>query len=181
MITERIIKKSDMPVSRWSGGATTQIAIYPYDADYSERAFIWRASTATIDADTSDFTALPDYWRIIASVEGEMTLFHDDEAANVILPQKTVHSFDGAARTRCIGGGTDINLMLQKDAAAGSIELLKDGDTRRIVLTQGCFALLYQFGGDARLYHGEGELKILASGDSALFIALVACPCANEF
>ena len=51
---------SPFVVSSWSGGTTTQVGIAPAGAVYASRDFMWRVSSATVDLEVSDFTALPD-------------------------------------------------------------------------------------------------------------------------
>ena len=43
------LTKDDYVVSQWSGGTTTQLAIAPSGAQYGDRAFLWRLSSATVD------------------------------------------------------------------------------------------------------------------------------------
>ena len=64
-------------VSRWSGGTTTQLAIYPVNALYADREFLWRVSSAVVELPESDFTPLSDYDRILMILEGELSLSHD--------------------------------------------------------------------------------------------------------
>lgn len=73
----REISAEDMSSSVWSGGTTTEIAIYPEKAKYAERDFVWRISTAKVELHESDFTPLPDYERLIASIDGVMLLSHE--------------------------------------------------------------------------------------------------------
>ena len=61
-------------VSEWSGGKTRQIFIYPPGAQYADRDFIFRVSSATVELDESDFTPLPDYRRFLSVLEGSVTL-----------------------------------------------------------------------------------------------------------
>jgi len=61
----KLITKEQQKTSKWSGGTTTQLAIYPEDADYGKRNFTWRLSTATVEAAESVFTSLPGIDRII--------------------------------------------------------------------------------------------------------------------
>ena len=44
--------------SKWSGGSTTELFIWPKDASYAERRFNIRISTATVDVESSTFTRL---------------------------------------------------------------------------------------------------------------------------
>ena len=43
------LTKDDYVVSQWSGGTTTQLAIAPSGAQYGDRTFLWRLSSATVD------------------------------------------------------------------------------------------------------------------------------------
>ena len=61
----RIIRKGELPVSRWSGGTTTQLAIWPEGAVYAERNFVWRVSSARVETQESEFTSLPGVARTI--------------------------------------------------------------------------------------------------------------------
>ena len=86
-------------VSAWAGGVTTQIAIAPPRAAYADRDFLWRVSSASVETETSDFTALPDYWRWITPLSGSMTLFHDG-GDGVRLAFLEVRQFPSCAPTR---------------------------------------------------------------------------------
>lgn len=118
------LTSKDYIVSQWSGGATTQVAIAPAGASYAERTFLWRVSSASVDADESDFTPLPDYHRWISTLVGEMTLSHNGGKTITLSPYE-VHQFDGGADTHSWGRCTDFNLMLRKGAAQGSIRSLR--------------------------------------------------------
>jgi len=114
------LTKDDYTVSQWAGGTTTQIAIAPEDAVYGQRDFLWRISSASVDLEESDFTALPDYHRWIATLVGEMTLSHNGSEPIRLAPYD-VHQFDGGAETHSWGRCTDFNLMLRKGTADGLI------------------------------------------------------------
>ena len=104
----------------WSGGKTTQFLIYPRQADYAERDFLWRISSASVEAAESDFTPLPDYHRFITPLKGSMTLFRPQDA-EVLLNPFDILSFDGADPTHSRGSCTDFNLMLRKGRARGNM------------------------------------------------------------
>ena len=113
----------DYAVSAWSGGTTTQLAIFPPDAVYAHRDFLWRVSSATVDLEESDFTPLPDYERLIATLEGEITLTHKGGAPITLQPFQ-VHAFSGGDATHSVGRCRDFNLMLRRGRAAGTMEAL---------------------------------------------------------
>ena len=128
--------------SRWSGGETTQLAIWPRDAVYGERTFCWRLSSATVELDKSTFTALPDYDRLIATLEGTITLRHDGGEPLTLAPYQ-VHAFDGGSETVSFGRCRDFNLMLRKGRAAGSLTALTAGETPLPMPLKADWALLY--------------------------------------
>ena len=39
------LTEKDYAVSRWSGGTTTQIALFPPESSYAGRDFLWRVSS----------------------------------------------------------------------------------------------------------------------------------------
>jgi environmental stress-induced protein Ves len=107
-----IIRKQHQQITNpWSGGTTTQLAIFPADAEYIQRNFKWRISCARIDLEHSLFTALPGFKRIIMIIDGEMFLEHDNQD-QVFLQPFQQNSFNGESTTQSFGQATDFNLML---------------------------------------------------------------------
>jgi len=178
---------ADYETTAWSGGTTTQLLIAPEDAHYAARDFLWRVSSATVERDKSDFTALPDYERRIATLRGEITLMHNGGAPIRLRPYE-VHAFSGADRTHSIGRCTDFNLMLRRGKAEGTMEalLLGAGESREFP-TDGDHMLLYVAEGACTVMIGAERIELqigesllcngkavlsLASADSA---ALMLC------
>ena len=166
---------ADYAVSAWSGGVTTQLAIAPEGARYADRSFLWRVSSATVELEESDFTPLPDYRRLIATLEGEIELRHRGGAPLRLRPCE-VHAFDGADDTHAFGRCRDFNLMLRKGEADGEMEALPlqvgcrelaadpRGGERLLFCVRGCCRV--EGGGDAaRLQPGE---SLLTEGGRAL-------------
>jgi len=116
--------EKDYTTSKWSGGTTTQIAILPRDANYADRDFLWRISSATVDLEESDFTPLPDYQRWISTRQGVLTLSQNG-GTRIRLNPYEVFSFDGADSTHSWGSCTDFNLMLRKGKTEGKLSVLK--------------------------------------------------------
>lgn len=106
--------------SNWSGGTTTELGIGPDGSRYADREFLWRISSATVDLEESTFTALPDYDRIIMTLEGEIDLCHNDGEWMHLKAFET-HSFDGGDDTVSKGKVVDFNLMTRKGAAGGEM------------------------------------------------------------
>ena len=108
----------------WSGGTTTQMAIAPEGAVYADRDFLWRFSSARVELEHSDFTALPDYNRLISILDGQLDM-KIDQGERFKLDPLTICSFDGGVPVESWGQCTDFNLMLRKGKAAGSAQSLK--------------------------------------------------------
>ena len=109
----RIIKPEEYETGVWSGGTTTQLAIYPPGASYADRNFIFRLSSATVETEQSEFTHLPDYDRWLMIFEGSARLVHSSEREVTINPYE-YDAFDGGISTVSFGRVTDYNLMLRK-------------------------------------------------------------------
>ncbi len=118
-----IVKKENLCSTAWSGGVTTQLAIYPEDASYADRNFLWRISTATVEAEKSDFTILPNVSRILMVLEGTLRLIYNG-SHEVTLHRFGQDSFSGGWNTESIGRVRDFNLMM-KEGCTGSIEALE--------------------------------------------------------
>lgn len=109
----KLYRKADQRTSIWSGGTTTQLAIFPADSVYMERNFVWRLSTATCEEEESTFSRLPDFDRILMVLKGNVILAHQDVRV-AKLGEMEQDSFDGAYRTKSFGVITDYNLMIRK-------------------------------------------------------------------
>ena len=103
-------------VSHWSGGQTAEIALWPPQSSYADRDFLWRLSSATVECETSVFTSLPDYDRIIALLHGELTL--DVAGRRVQLGVCQPYAFDGGTPVTSTGRA----VRLQSHAAQGQMQ-----------------------------------------------------------
>lgn len=56
-----LLPKEDNKASIWSGGLTYEYLIYPKTANYSDRNFVFRVSSATIEKVPSEFTKFKGY------------------------------------------------------------------------------------------------------------------------
>jgi len=104
------IKASDLITNQWSGGTTTQLAIFPKNAEYKERNFLFRISTATVDAEESTFTQLPGVSRKLMILNGEIKIEHKDHHSKT-LKKFEQDEFSGNWDTKSFGKATDFNVM----------------------------------------------------------------------
>ena len=158
----RYLRPADYTVSDWSGGRTVQLSIGPEGEQYADRKFLWRISSATVELETSEFTALPDYERLIAPIRGEMILSHNG-GEEILLRPFDVHRFDGADLTVSKGKCTDFNLMLRKGKVTGemrSIRLGSGGQQRITPEMPGDTVLLYLAEGTARVRAVGGAVSV---------------------
>ncbi len=107
------LTEKDYKTSRWSGGTTTELFIWPAGADYGKREFSFRISSAVVELEESDFTALPGVMRYITPLTGGFTLTHPGKVPVVMGPVAEPYRFSGEEPTHCVGCATDFNLMLK--------------------------------------------------------------------
>ncbi len=108
-----MIKKIENFVqSRWSGGVTTQLYIYPENSSYSARDFNFRISIATSEIEKSQFTHLPNIKRYLSILKGRLELTHEDGDKKILEPYE-IYCFDGGIPIEAKGVVKDFNLMLK--------------------------------------------------------------------
>ena len=156
------IGPAEYRTSSWSGGTTTQLIIFPPEAEYAKRDFLWRISSATVDLEASDFTPLPDYDRLICTLRGEISLSHNGNAPFLLRPCQ-VYAFSGADQTRSEGRCTDFNLMLRRGKAAGEMFVLHIGAVQTVMTEKAAEQIL--------VYCAEGKCKLHAGAYSGTLSA----------
>lgn len=117
-----LIKKEEQKTSIWSGGTTTELFIYPKSAEYKKLDFGWRLSSAKVIDEESTFSHLPNIWRYIMTLDGNLKLIHENHH-NIDLSPFEVDSFSGNWTTQSYGKVTDFNLMLA-NGYTGNIDTL---------------------------------------------------------
>ena len=125
-----LLKEEKYITSRWTGGKTKELCIYPPESKYLDRNFIWRISSATVENEESDFSKLPDYDRVLMVLEGEVVLSYEGERV-ARLQELEQDRFDGAWRTKSFGKITDFNLMVRK-GNEGYLDLIYPQNEKQI-------------------------------------------------
>lgn len=125
---EKIIRKEDFITTKWSGGETTQLTIYPEDAIFSEKNFLFRISSATFTTTESKFSDFTGYQRYILPLEGRLSLRHEG-LYNRNLEKYEVEYFDGSWST--FSENTldcrDYNFIV-KNGNPAKMQILNEGD-----------------------------------------------------
>lgn len=114
--------KGQYPVSNWSGGSTTELYLDPPQASYAQRNFGVRVSSATVECERSQFTALPGVERIILPLRGQLHLCYEGHGEKRLQPFEQ-DRFDGGWHTESVGKATDFNVMLREGRKA-RVEIL---------------------------------------------------------
>ena len=104
------IKASELITNKWSGGTTTELAIYPKNAEYKNQNFLFRISTATVETEESSFTKLPNVTRKLMILNGEIKIEHENHHSKMIKKFEQ-DEFSGDWNTKSYGKATDFNLM----------------------------------------------------------------------
>ena len=128
--------RADWAVTAWSGGTTAELLLWPPEGSYKARDFLFRLSSATVEAEDSVFTALPGVERYITPLRGGFTLTHEGRHRTVLTPYE-IDRFWGDWRTDCRGRATDFNLMLR--GCAGELRALRGPQRLALAPAAHCF------------------------------------------
>lgn len=163
-----IIKHQELEVKNWSGGTTTQLAIYPRDAEYALRNFQFRVSTARCENETSSFTPLPGVARVIMVLDGELQLQHIARYG-VTLQKFDTDTFSGDWETTSRGKVIDFNLMTTGQTT-GTLKAMQmnSGSTAELTLKSDSEVIaLYVFDGQVCVNTASEKVCAMA-GDTIL-------------
>ncbi len=107
--------------TKWAGGTSTQLMIYPLTSDYQKQDFDFRLSTAKVEIEKSTFTSLPGISRKIMILDGSIILNHENHYTKS-LNKFEMDAFEGDWKTSTIGRCTDFNLMT-RDKTIGELSM----------------------------------------------------------
>lgn len=105
-----VLSSDSFHPTSWSGGATTELYIFPINTSYENRDFGFRLSTATVEVESSDFTPLPGIHRNLLLLEGSMILTYNGESTEELV-KFDVATFEGDWQTTSKGTCSDFNVM----------------------------------------------------------------------
>lgn len=140
----------------WAGGISTQLFIYPSDADYKQRNFDFRLSTATVEIEQSEFTSLPGISRKLMILEGTINITHENHY-NKKLGKFDTDTFEGDWKTSSVGKCIDFNLMTRNNTK-GELSALSLGKNQIIndpINKEIDYLILYAFSGEICLNANE--------------------------
>jgi len=158
----KIIRNSDIQISNWSGGTTSELYIYPENSNYKSLDFNFRLSKATIEVEESIFTPLPNVKRKLMLLDGELELIHQNHHKKKLVPFE-YDTFSGSWNTKSIGKATDFNLMMLGDTE-GEYKVLSTIKEAHLTYTHTAdISVLYVANGNIKINNtliNKGELII---------------------
>jgi uncharacterized protein len=128
----------------WASGTSTELFIHPADGNFQKREFIFRISTATVEAEETNFSDFTGLTRILMILRGKLTLIHEGRYTKE-LEQFHQDTFDGSWKTRSKGKVQDFNLMFN-DTCKGEVQHYKfvfDEQKEFIKTTERLFFFVY--------------------------------------
>lgn len=162
------------------GGVTTELAVEPA----ADGRFVWRVSIADV-VEPGPFSAFPGYDRLIAVVEGDGMRLSVDGAPPVECRRlDPAFAFPGEAPVWCeptAGPIRDVNLMLDRASAAGTLTLLAGSAAQRanVHRAEADVLLVHALAGTLTVTPEDGEALTVPAGHSLLLrngAALVEAP-----
>jgi environmental stress-induced protein Ves len=120
----KIIIHPPNPIKKisWASGTSTELFICPPDGDFQTRAFDFRISTATVEAEETNFSDFSGLTRILLILKGKLTLIHEGRYSKE-LDTFDQDRFDGSWNTRSKGKVQDFNVMFNENYDASVLHL----------------------------------------------------------
>ena len=156
----RLYKATTSKTIAWANGTSTELFIFPENGDFLTRDFLFRISTATVEAETSTFTFFEGIDRTLMILDGDIILEHVGRYTKELKTFDQDH-FNGEWDTKSIGKVKDFNLMC-KQGASGSVQHFpfSTNESKQLEL-KGVMSFLYVQSG---IYNCRGEM--LNAGDT---------------
>ncbi len=109
----KIIERKDFKSSQWTGGETDEIIIFPEGADFKDRTFLYRISSATCNLDSSKFSPYDGYRRFITPLDYDLILKNAGE--DVTVKPFEIYEFNGSDDVSSYSKVRDFNLILKEN------------------------------------------------------------------
>ncbi len=101
----------------WANGTSTELFVYPPGGNFLTRDFMFRISTATVEAEETTFSDFSGLTRILLPLKGKLTLVHEGRYTKELEPFEQ-DQFDGSWSTRSKGKVQDFNVIFNKETLA---------------------------------------------------------------
>ncbi|KAA5538420.1 HutD family protein [Paenimyroides baculatum] len=118
------ISKDTLIPTIWDGGETFEYYIYPENALYANRDFLFRISAATINKVPSTFTKFNNYQRFLVMLDNDLNIKINGKEE--YYTPKDTFKFDSNSDITSYTKGNDFNLMVSKNFKESDVFFLKD-------------------------------------------------------
>lgn len=108
----RFLPKKDSKASIWSGGLTCEYMIYPETANYADRDFTFRISSATIEKVPSEFTKFKGFHRYLVMLDNGLDIKVNKERK--MYEKYEIMEFNSDDEVTSYTKGIDFNWMISK-------------------------------------------------------------------
>jgi environmental stress-induced protein Ves len=176
-----VLRKGDCQKMPWKNGQgfTSEIAIYPVGASFSENSFLWRLSSAEI-ANEGAFSLFPGYERYLALVKGDgLKLNFEPSKRQVLLQLGKVCRFSGTDEvSSSLSGGPveDLNLIYSASRVKAVFESVGLRSKPRSFGMTGTVGFIYCVEGPVSVSVFPGEIKFLVPKGDVLRVDLSQTP-----
>ncbi|KMZ12302.1 hypothetical protein BHUM_04634 [Candidatus Burkholderia humilis] len=165
MTSTSLIRGADLVASPWKngGGVTREVAVYPAGA--SMDAFAWRVSIADV-AQAGPFSRFDGIDRTLVLLDGAGMVLHEGARTHTLESPLEIARFTGEASIDAspVDGPTrDFNLMVHHDAAHGTLDVWRAGESHDIDADT---ALLYCAQGSISISVNDAKRITLEQGDT---------------
>lgn len=116
-----LLSKKDSKASVWSGGLTYEYMIYPETANYVDRDFVFRISSATIEQEPSEFTKFKGYYRYLVMLDNDLHIEVNKEKK--VYKKYEIMEFNSDDEVTSYTKGTDFNLMVSDKISDHKLEI----------------------------------------------------------
>lgn len=167
----KVIRKKQTNTSRWSGGTTTELYIYPENSVFKEKNFSFRISTATVEIKHSTFTPLEGVHRTLLVLEGNAILEHKHYHTAFLSELEQDH-FEGGWDTKCTGILKDFNLMTTGNTSGKVKAILQHANALFSIKTEADLEIFYLYQGELSYEDdqlSEGDLVVLQKEQEDVF------------
>lgn len=118
------ISKDTLIPTIWDGGETFEYYIYPENALYTNRDFLFRISAATINKVPSTFTKFNNYQRFLVMLDNDLNININGKEES--YTPNDVFKFDSDSDIKSYTKGNDFNLMVSKNVEIADVFFLND-------------------------------------------------------
>lgn len=107
--------KKNSKASIWSGGLTYEYMIYPKTANYADRDFVFRISSATIEKEPSEFTKFKGFHRYLVMLDNCLDIEINKEKK--MYEKYEIMEFNSDDEVTSYTKGIDFNWMVSEKIA----------------------------------------------------------------